>query len=107
MDLIDIIAGLFLNLSIGCNALPAEVQRVHGQDFLVKAWACQDKREQVHVWRTWQRECVANNGNTFWGRAYFIEDQSSQMAFYTNRFGELQGGFGAAIENAYLGPCGS
>ena len=107
MDLISIMAALFLNLSTGCDALKADVMRVGGQDYLVQAWTCADKANQVHLWRTWQRQCVANNGQQFWGRPYFLEDTSSHFAIYHNRFGEIQGGFGAAIENAYVGLCGS
>lgn len=107
MDLIAIFAALFLNLSTGCDALKAEVQRIGGQDYLIQSWTCADKANQVHLWRTWQRQCVANNGQQFWGRPYFLEDTTSQFAVYHNRFGEIQGGFGAAIENAYVGLCGS
>lgn len=107
MDLISIMAALLINLSTGCDALKADVQRVGGQDYLIQSWVCHDKRDQAHLWRTWQRECHANNGTAFWGRPYFLEDTTSHFAMYVNRFGELQGGFGAAIENAYVGLCGS
>lgn len=107
MDLIAIMAALFLNISTGCDAMKADVMRVNGQDFLIQSWSCSDKHGVTHLWRTWQRECVANNGLKFWGRAYFLEDLGSQTAFYTNRFGELQGGQGADIEQAYVPLCGS
>jgi len=107
MDLIAIMAALFLNLSTGCDALKADVMRVGGQDYLVQAWTCADKKGQVHLWRTWQRECVANNGQQFWGKAYFLEDTTTHLGIYHNRFGEIQGGFGASIEQAYVGLCGS
>ena len=107
MDLIAIMAALFLNLSTGCDALKADVMRVGGQDYLVQAWTCADKSNQVHLWRTWQRQCVANNGQQFWGRAYFLEDTTTHLGIYHNRFGEIQGGFGASIEQAYVGLCGS
>ena len=107
MDLIAIIAAVFLNLSTGCDAMKAEVQRINGQDFLIQSWACRDKHDELHLWRTWQRECVSQNQSKFWGRPYFMDDPLSRMGFYMNRFGEIQGGFGAAIENAYVGPCGS
>ena len=107
MDLLSIMAALFLNMSTGCDALKADVMRVGGQDYLVQSWTCADKKGQVHVWRTWQRECVANNGHAFYGRPYFLEDTTNHFAIYHNRFGEIQGGFGAAIENAYVGLCGS
>ena len=107
MDLITIMAALFLNLSTGCDALKADVMRVQGQDFLVQSWSCTDKHKVIHVWRTWQRECVAENHSKYWGRAYFLEDQESHMSFYNNRFAELQGGYGADITEAYLPLCGS
>mgnify|MGYP003453681492 CR=1 FL=1 len=107
MDLIAIFAAMFLNLSTGCDALKAEVMRVGGQDYLIQSWRCEDKAGQIHLWRTWQRECVASNGQRFYGRPYFLEDTTSHLGIYHNRFGEIQGGFGAAIENAYVGLCGS
>lgn len=107
MDLIAIMAALFLNLSTGCDALKADVMRAGGQDYLIQSWTCSDKKGSVHLWRTWQRQCVANNGQQFWGRPYFLEDITNHFAIYHNRFGEIQGGFGAAIENAYVGLCGS
>jgi hypothetical protein len=107
MDLIAIMAALFLNLSTGCDALKADVMRAGGQDYLIQSWTCADKKGQVHLWRTWQRECVANNGQQFWGRAYFLEDTTTHLGIYHNRFGEIQGGFGASIEQAYVGLCGS
>lgn len=106
MDLIAIIAAALLNVSSGCDALKADVMRVGGQDFLIQAWACTDKHGAVHLWRTWQRECVMNN-QKFWGRAYFLEERDSHLGIYVNRFGEIQGGYGAAIEQAYLPLCGS
>ena len=107
MDLITIMAALFLNLSTGCDALKADVMRIGGQDFLVQSWSCTDKHNVTHLWRTWQRECVAENKQKFWGRAYFLEDDATKFAAYVNRFGELQGGFGAQIWDAYLPLCGS
>lgn len=107
MDLITIMAALFLNLSTGCDALKADVMRVGGQDFLVQSWSCTDKHKVIHVWRTWQRECVAENKERYWNRPYYLEDQESHFAVYSNRFGELQGGFGAQIWDAYLPLCGS
>lgn len=107
MDLIAIIAALFLNGASGCDAMKASVQRINGHDFMIQSWACQDKKEIIHIWRTWQRECIAQNGAHFWGRPYFLEDQTNQMAFYANRFGELQGGYGAMIDDAYVPLCGS
>lgn len=107
MDVITIIAALLLNASTGCDALKAEVLRIGAQDYLIQSWSCPDKSGVVHIWRTWQRECVANNQAHFWGRAAFLEDQRTQLGLYVNRFGELQGGFGASIEQAYVPVCGS
>ena len=107
MDLIALMAAMFLNVSMACSAMPADVQRINGQEFLIKSWACRDQGQVLHLWRTWQRQCTAQNGAQFWGRPYFMEDPLNHFAYYMNRFGELQGGYGAAIENAYVGPCGS
>lgn len=107
MDVIAIIAALLLNASTGCDALRAEVMQVGHHDYLVQSWSCPDKSGVVHIWRTWQRECVSNNQAHFWGRAAFLEDQRTQLGLYVNRFGELQGGYGASIEQAYIPVCGS
>lgn len=107
MDLLALIAASFLNLATGCDALKAQEMRIGGQDFLIQAWSCPDKHGVEHRWRTWQRACVTGSGASFWGRVAFLEDQHSGIALYHNRFGELQGGIGAGIENAYLVPCGS
>lgn len=107
MDLLALIASSFLNLATGCDALKAQEMRVGGQDYLIQAWSCPDKHGTPHVWRTWQRSCVAGNGSSFWGRVAFLEDQQSGIGLYHNRFSEVQGGVGAAIENAYIPPCGS
>ncbi len=107
MDLIALLVASFLNLSTGCDAMRAEVMHVGSQDYLLQSWSCPDKHGKGHQWRTWQRECVANNGETFWGRPHFLEDRNTGLAYYVNRFGELQGGMGAAIESAYVPLCGS
>jgi len=107
MDLIAILAAMLLNASTGCDALKAEVTRIGSQDYLIQSWSCPDRSGQPHIWRTWQRECVANNQTHFWGRAAFLEDQQSKLGIYVNRFGEIQGGIGASIEQAYIPLCGS
>jgi hypothetical protein len=55
----------------------------------------------------WQHECIGQNGERWFGRPYFMRDEVSTMAWYVNRFGELQGGLGADISEAYLPLCGS
>lgn len=107
MDLITIIASLLLNASTGCDALRADEMRIGSQDYLIQSWSCPDKDGVVHIWRTWQRQCLNNHEAHYWGRAAFLEDQRTQLGLYLNRFGELQGGFGASIENAYVPSCGS
>lgn len=107
MDILGLIVASLINVATGCDALPATVMRVGGQEFMVMAWTCPDRNGKAHVWRTWQRECVANNGAHFWSRPYFLEDTVDQLALYVNQFGEAQGGFGATIEQAHVPPCGS
>ncbi len=87
--------------------MPADMMRVGGQDYLVSSWLCTDKHGVSHVWRTWQRECVAQNKSTFYGRPFVLEDQTSRLVIYTNQFGEIQGGIGADIQQAYLPLCGT
>lgn len=106
MDLIGIILASFLNLSVNCSALPAELYTIGGDNYLVLSWRCQQANDQLVVWRSWQRECTAPGGN-FWNRPYFLQNQTTRFAFYVNRFGELQGGLGAAITDAYVPLCGS
>lgn len=100
-------AALFLNLSTGCDALKADVMRAGGQDYLIQSWTCADKKGSVHLWRTWQRECVANNGSKYFGRPYFLEDTTSHLGIYVNRFSEIQGGYGADLSEAYVPSCGA
>jgi hypothetical protein len=107
MDLIQHLVALFINLSIGCNALPAEAVTLNGQAFQIQSWSCVDKHHELHVWRTWQRECTAQNGATFWGRPYALEDPLNYFTWYVTQFGELGGGQGATIEQAYVPLCGS
>lgn len=107
MDLLGLISGAFLNLAIGCSAMPAEVQRIGHQDFMIQAWACEDRHGTLSVWRTWSRQCLAQNGYKFWSHPVFIEETGTRLGIYINQFGEIQGGYGAAIENAYLPRCGS
>lgn len=57
MDVIAIIAATLINVATGCDALPATVMRVGGQEFMVMAWTCPDRNGKAHVWRTWQRDC--------------------------------------------------
>ena len=107
MDMISMMAGSFLNLMVGCDAQPVIVMRVRAQDYQIQSWVCTDKHEAKHLWRTWQLECTAQNGATFWSRPYFLEEQGEDVAYYVNRFGEVQGGRGASIEQAYVPLCGS
>ncbi len=107
MDLISLLAAMFLNLSMSCDAMKVESQRIGNQVYQIQAWSCIDKHHGLHVWRTWQRECTAQNGVTYWGRPALLEDPLNHFSFYVNRFGELQGGHGATIDQAYLPVCGS
>ena len=107
MDLIAIMASMFLNLASGCDAMPVESQRLGGQEYRIQSWSCVDKHHELHVWRTWQRECHGQNGTTYWGRPAMLEDPLNSFTIYLNRFGEVQGGYGATIEQAYLPLCGS
>jgi hypothetical protein len=106
VNLIELMVAMFLNTSLACTALPAELHNVGGQDFLVTRWLCTDAKGASHLWRQWQRECRFEHA-TVWGRPYFLEDQASQVALYVNRFGEVQGGPGARIQEAYVPLCGS
>jgi hypothetical protein len=102
MDLIGVMLTMFLNFSDPCHALPSKEVRVGNQDYLVLEYAC-----GVHQWQIWERQCLSQSGNKYWGRPYFMQELHSHWAFYVNRFGELQGGLGAVITEAYLPACGS
>ena len=102
MDLIGVMLSLFLNFSDGCSASPAEARKVNGEQYQVLAYDC-----GTHHWQVWQHECVMPNGTRYYGRPYFLTDADTSFSFYLNRFGELQGGYGALIQEAYLPLCGS
>jgi hypothetical protein len=65
--------------------------------------AC-DNGQQFQVW---SRQCVSQSGNIFYGWPYYLVELRSNYAWYGNRFGEIQGGFGAQKEEAYVPLCNS
>jgi hypothetical protein len=109
MDAIGLIIGALLNASIACSALPADEYHVQGDDFLVLNWRCEVDRatNRYEVWRSWQRKCVVNAEKSYWGRPYFLQNQTTFISIYVNRFGEMQVGVGASILDTYVPRCGS
>jgi hypothetical protein len=92
----------FLNLSEPCHAHKVVEQRISGENYRILQYSC-----GPHIWRVWQHECIGENGAHWFGRPYYMRDEVTGMAYYVNRFGELQGGMGADISEAYLPLCGS
>lgn len=108
MDALSLLIAALLNASVACTALPADEYRVQGDDFLVLNWRCEVDREanRYEVWRSWQRKCKLDNGESYWSRPYFLQNQTSKVSMYMNRFGEFQVGIGASILDTYVPRCG-
>lgn len=88
---------MFINGAAGCTALPAQERHLHAKDFLILSWDC----GAVHQFHSWQQRCPTG----YWNRPFFLEDDVTHYSYYTNRFGELQGGYGALLENSYAPLC--
>ena len=100
MDAISLLMVLFLNLNEPCTAMPAELQHVSGQDYQILRYACGAK-----AYKIWQRKC--NDGQGYWGRPFFLEEENSQQGLYVNRFGEVVTGYHVSITETYVPLCGS
>lgn len=105
MNLLEFMV-VFINVLGSCSALPMEEQRIGGQEYQIKSWVCQLERGPMVV-HAWQRSCKTN-GYTYWGRTFYVKfDGFGEEAWYLNQFGEVQGGPGAWVGDAYQPPCGS
>lgn len=97
----------FVNILVACSAMPIMEQDIQGHTYRVQTWVCRVDKGPVVV-KAWQQACKSNNGYTYWGRTFYIKfEDLGEMAFYGNRFGEVQGGQGAQLGDAYQAPCGS
>ena len=96
----------FVNVLVACSALPLEEQRIGGQDYRVQSWVCRVDKGPVVV-KAWTRPCETGQVR-YWGRVFYIKFEGlGEEAWYVNRFGEVQGGPGAQLGDAYQPPCGS
>lgn len=103
MDGLSLILALFLSGSVACSAEPAMEQRVGHTNYLVLSYHCGTQH-----WRAWHQWCtVESSGVRYIGRPFYLVDQQSHIAFYLSRFGEVQIGQGAALEDAYIPLCNS
>lgn len=97
---------VFVNVLGSCSALPMTEQRIGKSDYQVQAWACQSAKGSVLV-QAWKRPCEVN-GYHYWGRTFYVKFEGlDEEAWYLNQFGEVQGGPGAYIGDAYQPSCGS
>lgn len=104
MNTIEMLAFL-INIMVSCSAMPISEQRIGGREFQIQAWACQATQGPIVV-KAWRSEC--DTGRTkYWGRLFYIKFEELHLAYYVNRFGEVQGGEGADVTEAYQAPCGS
>ncbi len=95
MDMIGLMVAMFL---ASCQELPLE----QSAEYRVHHIECGETS-----WEVWQHICHAPQGqDDWWGMPYFMREAHSSMAFYVNRFAEVQGGRGAHITDAYLPSCG-
>ena len=96
----------FLNMLIACSALPVEERQIDGLNYRVQGWECRVDQGPVFV-RAWSRPCQGGQ-YTYWGRTFYVKFEGlGEEAWYINRFGEVQGGPGAQLGDAYQPPCGS
>lgn len=99
MDAIQLLMGLFLNLSEPCTAMPATEERLGREDYQTLRFDCGVKQFKI-----WSRRCPEGG---FWGRPFFLEEVNSQQGLYVNRFGEVQTGWHVTMTEAYSPRCGS
>lgn len=105
MNGVEFIAYL-INILVACSAMPMEEQRIGGTTYQVQTWVCRVDQGPVTV-KAWRRPCETGH-TTYWGRLFYIKFQElGEMAYYVNRFGEIQGGPGAQLTDAYQPTCGS
>ncbi len=96
---------MLVNLFLSCSAMEMSEQKIGGESYQVQRWECGTTNGMLHV-KTFRRPC--NTGHAeYWGRMVFMEFEEIQTSVYMNRFGEVQDGLGATIEEAYRTPCGS
>jgi len=100
MDTLLVLIMFVINQPEVCTALPAEVRHVGPTTYQVLSWTCGPR-----TWHAWQKWCT--DGQGYFGWPFFLEETSSHMALYLNRFGEVHSGQGALLENAYVPHCGS
>ena len=100
MDAIQLLMALFLNLNEPCTAKPVELQRLSGQDYQILRYDCGAKRFKI-----WQRFCAEGQG--YWGRPFFLEEENGQQGVYVNRFGEVQTGWHVSVVEIYVPRCGT
>jgi len=104
MNNLELLAYL-INLMVSCTVLPMSEQKVGVELYQVQHWSCQTTQGPMAV-RSWRRPC--DTGHThYWGRMVFLEFEELQTAVYMNRYGEVQIGQGARLEEAYQTACGS
>lgn len=97
---------LFVNMLGACSAQPMTEQRIGGQTYQIQAWTCQVDKGPVVV-KAWRRPCLTQ-GYQYWGRTFYVKFEGlNEEAWYLNQFGEVQGGPGAWVGDAYQPSCGS
>lgn len=96
-----------INILIACTALASTEQTYSGKTYLIQQWQCTTSSGALHV-RGWRGYCETDNKqHAYWGRMFFLEFEEEHNAFYANRFGEMGGGQGANVTEAYVPPCGT
>lgn len=98
MNPIEILITFFLLKDPACYAWPAEAARLGQQEYQILSWSCNE-----HSWKAWQQKCPQG----YYGRLFYLQEQKTQLAIYLNRFGEVQIGYGAQLEDMYVPLCGS
>ena len=99
MNAIELMMALFLNASIMCHALPADVQQIGGRDYQILSFACGE-----YLFQIWQRRCEPGN---YWTRPFLLKELSTDRGFYLNQFAELYSGEHVSLDEVYVQPCGT
>jgi hypothetical protein len=98
VNLLAALMALLLNQSEPCNARPAEAQRISGMNYQVLVYQCGARQ-----WKLWQYECKPGR----YSPPFYMEETYSHQAFWVNRFGEVQYGVHATINEMDVPFCGT
>lgn len=104
MNAIELVL-VFVNML--CHAQPAAEMKIGQQYYLVQEWHCQPApSEQPIMVKAYSRRCEGGIGD-YYGHRFYVEFDHPylKMAEYMNRFGGIDVGQGAQLEETYVPLC--